>query len=428
MTLLAPLQPIVDDVLGIESFTSYLRRLASIYNAKLSLMIRYLCESSEVSQLVDAPPFRAVTHAPRMLSAYGDIVRSLVERTEAATGVQRLGSTTLLHLEPALSRNGMGALSPSRRFCPDCVLSMQANISNTIAEPLLWSLSPITCCPIHCRMLAVAASEWNRSLEDGQPGMPLFSRWDSYESWRIAEAMKLLTYSDDHPKQLAQVNAPLQFLRAFMRYRHLQLSDLVELTECPYGNLQRQLEGALRMSLKTIFAFAQKLALSPVDILFDPEAAAVPMSLFDEGTHAREVAAHVPRTSRPRRPRTVLAEMQLRLKALLDSTTPLPPFKSVCLSAGVSTGYVRHRLPTASAAYRKRRIRECAHRRACRRKEAEAHAWQFVATKGIPPNLRQTGRNLRDETGLSKSLIERALRSAVKRSRMTPRVTRRIRG
>lgn len=426
MTLLAPLQPIVDDTLGVESFTSYLRRLASVYEVRLSLMIRYLCESSEVSKLVGAPPFRAVTHVPRTLSAYGDIVRSLVERAEAATGIQRLRSTTLLHLEPALGRNGMGALSPARRFCPDCVSAMQANISNTVAEPLLWNLSPICCCPIHRRSLVVAGSEWQRPLEDRQPGIPSFSRWDPYESWRIAEAMKLLTYSIDRPKQLAQTNAPLQFLRAFMKHRHLHLCDLAQLTGCPHGNLQRQLEGTLRMSLKTVFALAQRLALSPVDILFDPEITATPASLFDESIHAREVATHVPRTSHPRRPKTVLAEMQHRLKTLLDSTAPLPPFKSVCLSAGVSTGYVWHRLPAASAAYRKRRKRECAHRRTCRKKEAEAHARQLIAAEGIPSNLRRMEGALRVKTGLSKNLLERALKSAVERSR-TSNFTRRTR-
>jgi len=427
MTLLAPLQPIFEDSLGIESFTSYLRRLASIHAVRLSLLIRYLCESTEVSQLVGAPPFRAVTHVPRMLSSYGDIVRSLVERAEAATGIQKLRSTTLLHLEPALGRNGMGALSAARRFCPDCVLAMQANTSDTIAEPLLWSLGPISCCPIHHRSLAVAESEWHRRLEDSQPEMPSFSRWDAYEPWRIAEALKLLAFGSEHPELSAQKNAPVQFLRAFMRHRQFQLCDLVQLTGCPHGNLQRQLEGTLRMSLKTIFAFAQQLALSPVDILFDSEATAAPTSLFDESVHAREVAAHIPRASHPRRPKTMLAQMQHRLKTLLDSSLPLPSFKSVCHAAGVSTGYVRHKLPTASATYQKRRIRECAHRRTCRKKEAEARARQIIATEGIPSNLRKTERALRDETGLSKNLLEHALKSAAERSRMTPNFTRRTR-
>lgn len=427
MTLLAPLQPIFDDALGIESFTSYLRRLASIYKVRLSLMIRYLCESSEVSQLVDAPPFRAVTHAPRTLSGYGSTVRLLVERVEAATGVQRLRPTTLLHLEPALSRNGMGAISSARRFCPDCVLVAQANTANTIIEPLLWHLGPISFCPIHRRSLVIAKSEWHEQLEDSQPDMPSLSRWDAYEPWRIAETLKLLTYIYEHSEESMPENAPLKFLRAFMTHRDLQLCDLVQLTGCPHGNLQRQLDGTLRMSLKTVFALAQQLALSPVDILFDPEATAVPTSLFDESIHAREVTAHIPRGSHPHRPEAMLARMQHRLKALLDSTTPLPPFKSVCLSAGVSTGYVRHKLPTASAAYRKRRIRECIHRRTCRKKEAEARARRLIATKGIPSNLRQTERALRDKTGLSKNMLEHALRSAVKRSRMTPSFTRRTR-
>jgi hypothetical protein len=234
---------------------------------------------------------------------------------------------------------------------------------------------------------------------------------------RIAESLKILAHSYDHPGELAQTDAIPHFLNACMEHRGLQFRDMMVLTRIDHGNLQMYLDGHKAMTLKTVVALAQQLAVSPVDIFFSPHLAATSTLLFDESAHARDATRHLSKNSHPHRSKAILSRLRHQLKELLSSTAPLPSFKQLCLKEGVSTGYVRYRFPTESAAYMRRRSREGLHAYKCRRREALTCARQFVARHGVPRSLRKAEQTLRAETGLSKALLERALQRVACESR-----------
>lgn len=418
MRPLISLQPIRHPELGVESFASFLRRLADVYDVSLHQLLRYLCESREVSELVGEGPFRLSAGAPDVLNGYADLGRKFIRRVEAATGVQRVGATTLQRIGPALAKNSVLAMAKERRYCPLCLIEMK-NTDGVIWEPLHWSLSTLACCVVHDVALQFSESKWlDLKFPDEIEWSSHFSlrNEESYTKWLCEESLKLLRFCVVDPEDFVREDAIRLFLNTYMRSNHLELADFCQITGLPYGNLKRQTAGTLGFTLKTIFNIAQRLALSPVDIFADPIGIARQNVLFSVADHAHEVEASTVPVSHPHHSTQVRDELLFVIQALLASSQPLPPLAHVCHARGLSTGFARYRLPIEVKEFLKRRRRERSEGRLIRRSEATQVANEALRDSEGVGNLKRTEEKLRKQTGLPKHLLLPALRTAAEKS------------
>lgn len=394
--------------LGIESLSSYLRRLAGVYSVSAHQMLRFLCESKEVSDLVHEAPFRADHISQKTLGGYAPSVRRFAVRLDAAIGKSFAAKMTLLRIGPALTANCMGVISFKRRHCLECVREMKLSEDLPLGEPLIWTLATISTCPVHGTRLEIADGvAWHGP--DAYPS----DRPSKYECWQVSESMKLLEFCSAEPLNQVITNAPQVFLSAFIRQRHLALADFVQLTGLPYGNLKRQIDGRLRVSLKTLFAMAQRLALSPLDILADPLGAARSETLFSIADHAREVTESAKAGKHPHHAKQVYEQLKVDMTELLASDKALPALRTVCHSRGVSTGFARYRMSDIANKYQARRCRESIAERTRLRKDASRAAEQALRGMNGAVSLKRTEQMLRKKTGLAKHILSPALRRAL---------------
>lgn len=416
MKPLVSMVPIRYPELGIESFSSLLMRLASLYGASLHQILRYLCESKEVSDLVGEAPFRSAVDSPRTLNGYAVGTQSLTRRVEAAMGVRGIGATTLKRIGPALTTNVSGATAPKRRYCPLCVEEMKCSETAIVWEPLVWTLPMLTCCPVHDEPLYFASNERGEldTLKDHLSPYPLRERRDRHEDWCYAESLRLMAFCAEDPEDFVINDAPKAFLNTYMQSRNMGLADFCQITGLPYGNFKRHATGEMKFTLRTVFGVAQRLALSPTSLLAEPVETALSEGLFSLAEHAINVATSATPCRRPMHDKQVYSELLGDMQRLLASKQPLPSLRSICHARGVSTGYARHALSTQVAEFIARRLQEASDRRMRLKLEAKA---AVAAARGesetSATGLKRTERVLREKTGLPKHLLMSALHKAV---------------
>jgi len=322
---------------------------------------------------------------------------------------------TLKRIGPALAANGVGAVASNRRYCPQCVNEMKCHEGGIIWEPLVWSLSSLTCCPIHNEPLHFACSERGELVERQSelPDCLRHDRRDNCEDWQRAESLKLAAFCAEDPDDQVTKDAPKVFLNTYMQYRSMALADFCQITGLPYGNLKRQTEGKIGFTLRTVFKIAQRLALSPTDVLAEPVETARKDSLFSVANHGDDAATSALPDMRRNHAKQVYGELLKDIQNLLASDPLLPSLRSVCHARGVSTGYARYRMPKDVAEFMARHQREAMAQHMKRWKEATDAAKAALAEAGsCRPSLKRTERLLREKTGLPKHLLSPALREA----------------
>lgn len=417
MKPLPNMNPMMHPELGIESMTSYLRRLGSIYSVSLHQILRYLAESKEVSDLVATPAFRMSVRAPTTLNGYGSTARHLAQRVAAATGNNRIAATTLQRISPSLTPRSTDSIATKRRYCQKCVMQMEKSSDQPIWEPLVWSVATIARCPSHGTPLRYAVNQW-KDLEREERWIaprPQIKGLAWQDEWHIIETVKLVRFCSSHPEQLTTDHAPTKFISGIMNQRGMTSSELAARTGFSKANLDRKILNAQQTTLGALFIIAERFAVSPVDILEDPYGAVRQASLFDplDGDH---VGVYRSVRGRKIRGRNVFDNIQAHLRKILASRDPVPSFASVCRSWGVSTGFVRYGLPEETCRYTARRSIEQARRRLDRRERAYRLA-RDALTDGqgdAAPSmgLKRVVRQLRESSGMPKHLLARALRDA----------------
>lgn len=398
-------------ILGVESFPSYLRRLASLYFVSLHQMLRYLSESEEVSVLVKEKPFRLGLTTPVPLTGYVESVHKLARRVAVATGVGDIAATTLIRIGPSLTSNSSGAIAPKRRFCQICAVEMMGVDSGVLWEPMIWSMATIARCPVHGQPLTEADHQWRNlnpavhdhvAIRSGKLPMP------DIEQWRYVETIRLFDYCSVEPENFTSNDSPSTFIREFLMRHGMSLADFSKHVGIGWGSIERKMHGEQGTSLKVVFNLAQKLAVSPVDILSNPVETVRQMPLFDLPCDVgKGLEAH--RNIHPAQTGDLLV---MDLRQLLASDKELPPLELVCRARGVSSGFARHNMPNEVSSFMKRRWSENGRRAANRRHQAYVVAREALNDPIDPDasvSIKRTEKALRMKSGLPKHLLLRAL-------------------
>lgn len=301
---------------------------------------------------------------------------------------------------------------PRRRYCILCLRGAKPHQEGLAWEPLAWALPTLTCCPMHGMPLHFASNEWKGLAEIDEPNQDRFiqqERRSNLEPWLRAESLKLMAFCAAEPNHLVSDGAAQLFLNTYIQHRHMALADFCQLTGLPYGNIGRQMAGTTGITLKMVFVIAQRLALSPIEILAEPVEAAKNDSLFCIADHGEIAALH---GTHPHKDRRVHKALLGEIRVMLASKRSLPSFRSVCHKRGVSTGFARHRMPLEAAEFNARRRRELMAERCKRRRQAISVAKQALRIEPSRSSLKRTEQRLRKKTGLSKRLLSAALRGA----------------
>ena len=132
----------------IEGLTSNLVRLASKHGVLVSKLIQ-----SELAQLASIPlvtesygrKYFCFSYA-YSLNGWGDTTNALIAALELGTKLSGFRDMTMFSFQHAISARNL--FSEVRRWCPICFSEWQ-KASQTIYEPLLWSIKVVTACTVH---------------------------------------------------------------------------------------------------------------------------------------------------------------------------------------------------------------------------------------------------------------------------------------
>lgn len=144
-SVLLPSQLMGKDTSEIESFPSFVHRLAYEHGVTVGVLINFV-----LMQWKRANPheeFAPVKHCkPQEMVRPDRVTTLLVKAFELATG-QQLSNSTLRFMHEALGSSS-GEIVKGFRWCPECIHEM-VSLDVPAYFKLIWHLKSITVCPIH---------------------------------------------------------------------------------------------------------------------------------------------------------------------------------------------------------------------------------------------------------------------------------------
>ena len=151
------LEPIGIGTPWTESLTSYVSRLADAHSVRVRELVVYeLLPFLGRSHLADARNANLLTafwrRESRALNGTRTLAANLVRGLEVLTGRCDLRFLTLLTWTAVLPRAELQ--KPTRAWCPTCFAEWRQS-GRVAYDPLLWTLAPVTFCPIHRQRLHV---------------------------------------------------------------------------------------------------------------------------------------------------------------------------------------------------------------------------------------------------------------------------------
>jgi len=150
------LKPIGVGTPEVESLTGYIVRLAEAHCVTVSALLKHeLFPRVRSNGVTDGGPClwlpRGIGHRlARMINGVGTTAENWVGAAQALTGRCDLRCLALLNWRHVLPNREL--FYPLDRWCPAC-LEDRLSAGQTIYDPLLWKLKPVTSCLLHRRKL-----------------------------------------------------------------------------------------------------------------------------------------------------------------------------------------------------------------------------------------------------------------------------------
>jgi len=150
---LYPLEPIGVGTPWVESLTGYITRLAEAHCVSTGVLFRK--EIDALTGKGNIFTFRIEGNAgysTHTINGRGGPARDFVRALESLTHRPGLRYLTLLPWEDVLPHQG-GFQRRARAWCVQCLHGWKAD-AKPVYEPLLWTLKPVTLCPLHQQPLS----------------------------------------------------------------------------------------------------------------------------------------------------------------------------------------------------------------------------------------------------------------------------------
>ena len=379
---LTSLSPIGETPLGLESFTSYVRRLARVEYVSPSIMLRELVLEPRRRRLGHRHLLVEPTRVTESLNGASQTTRVLVSGVAVLTRVPRVATTTLLDCDTAIAFDT--AFRRWRAWCPRCLRVR----SDDAYDRLYWSLTLVTTCAAHGVRII------DRCAACGRPHRPIHARADP-ETCPHCGAL-LANANDVRSKDLRTSTLLLELLGGCVANRLERTGVAASIRRAVDG------EGGLtRASRRTGLARSELSLLRRG--LVRPQLGSVMRLLvaFDMDTNdLMQPAAHTSAPTRrtPGRPpqAALMPALEAQLRGALACAEP-PSLRSFAREIGLDPSTIARHEPTLAQALVVRRERFISLRRRAREVRERAlvlTAFDGLRRLGMSASKRQIGQRL----------------------------------
>ncbi len=422
MGWLFPIEPYSLATSEIESFTSFVIRLASKHVVSPGVLIRLCAERTG-----HLPPDAQAGCTP---TKPGELVRPnetnqrLVEIISACTGrsASELTTLTFLPLIKAVDRSP-SAYAQDIRWCPEC-LAQQFSTNAECYLKLGWHLSGSTHCAVHrlplqdrCAICQSGQNTWKArgdlycctncgaALSIPTDGAHPINSWQ-FDSPDLVELVDLLSKLNGAslPRQAPRECLERLFNQAWLNEDEQHFWRMIPRDEC-----LAYLYCNKRISLTTARRLAYRLGLRLVDLLGGDITRT--NRQLSQGWNSNLPAKLQPNPRvRIQNPEQVRASLE---SALAESEEKSPSLRSLAEAVGVSTGGLWYRFPEHCAqivgAYKQRLDDEITHKRQLALDEIRTIRREVLNGTRQPEGKKAILREVMRRTGLAKHLVRHAI-------------------
>lgn len=424
-TILLPISLLGNCTPEIESFPSYLHRVAYDHGVYVGVLIRYLYRHERVmgSDDLDREEPKYL-HPNELVHPYGT-TNMLVSLFERATD-QSLAASTLQFLNGPIGRSS-GEIVQGFRWCPECFREMIA-LGHQPYFKLIWHMSAVKACPIHRTPLASECQNCGCSQKTYIRKYPIEYCQECGES--LAKRHKKLLHSELSKSWIDIGFDVIQFFRdmASNNYQPLPMNGLQKSLDKIfnfywskgreddfYNLLSRDelllaIDGEHRLSFLSVRRIAQRVGI-PIHMLLSGEAEFSTQML--ELKRIRRLPDGLLEVNKKTKKDHVAILSKIR-RYLRGRQTP-PSVPLVAAAAEVSIGYLEYRHPTLVAELVAKHQAYEQQQKLKRVYYAQSAALRFFLDEkysAIPKSRKQAYKTIREETGLPKFVLRRAVERA----------------
>ena len=411
----------------VESLPSFLHRCAVAHGNDVGPFMKTVDRLLPNSHLCIADTFKAKHTKPHDLVRPGKLADSIVIALSQATG-QKLDSSVLWVLGNTLSRS-VNEVVKGFRWCPECLAESQSLGLESYFK-LIWHMSAVKACHIHrtplvqeCQFCGCDQTSYRKKNDIGFcqncdqslanrkikiTGSALSGSWEDVGN-DVVQLFRELSEVD--PRGLSE-DGPYKSINDLMDYYwKVEREDIFyaalnrdELISLAYRHKKISLLTARRVAFKLgipLYAFLAGEASQISGILDYGVLCTLPDGYLD-------VEHKVPKNH---------AAVVQKIKSILKAQkTPLSA-RCVCEKAGVSTGYLAYRYPVLYKGIvdRRKKYEEEQHLKKIYKAQAFALDYFFSERySGAPKSRKQAYIQLREETGLPKWVLKKAIQNAYK--------------
>lgn len=406
----------------VESLPSYLHRMALEHGLFVGEFIRYLY--SYAPELGGCDYVKPPSYLKPEAFISGNSTNSLICRyLEVATGSQIADSPYLVLGRVLVS--SAGEIHPGFRWCPECFREMEVAETPRYFK-LIWHMSAVSACPLHrtplvdrCIQCGCDQTTYRKQSSLGvcqDCETPLSRRevsaTDIVGSWMDIGNDLIELFRDfyeqgqkDLPKDgLEQsVNQLLDYY--WTREREDEFYELLDRDE-----LLAVVHGQKHLSLKSVRRLAYRLGISIYELLSGNAHQTSAVTESESFCHLPPSFAEESHKVQ-RNHRDILEGV---LGYLREVTDP-PSVREVADSFSVSIGYLQYRHPSLVARIVREHQDYVEREKLSKRVRAQSMALSYFIDERYekcPQSRRQAYRKLREETGLPKFMLRRAIQTA----------------
>lgn len=424
-TILLPVTLLGCGTQEIESFPSYLYRIAYDHGVYVGVLIRYLYRGEKNMGSNDLSLEEPKYLTPNELVHPYGTTNMLVSLFERATE-QPLTMSTLQFLNGPIGRSS-GEIFQGFRWCPECFREMVA-LDHQPYFKLIWHMSAVKACPIHRTPLVSECQNCGCSQKTYIRKFPLEYCQECGIS--LAKRQKKLLHSEICKSWIDIGFDVIQFFRdmADNNYQQFPMDGLQKSLDkifSFYWNSGREddfynllsrdelllaIDGEHRLSYLSVRRIAQRVGI-PIYLLLSGNAEfSVQMLELKRTIKLSDGLLEVNKKSK----KDHVAILSKIRRYLRGRKTP-PSIPQVATAAEVSIGYLEYRHPTLVAELVARHQAYEQQKKLKNVYYAQSAALRFFLDERysvIPKSRRQAYKTIREETGLPKFLLRRAVQSA----------------
>ncbi|WP_396587724.1 TniQ family protein [Bermanella sp. R86510] len=409
----------------VESLPSFLHRCAVAHGNDVGPFMQTVDRLLPNSHLCIADTFRAKHTKPHDLVRPGKLSECIVVALSQATGHQ-LDSSVLWVLGNMLSRSANEVVK-GFRWCPECLAESQSLGLDSYFK-LIWHMSAVKACHIHrtplvqkCQFCGCDQTSYRKKNDIGFcqncdeslakrkikiSDSALASSWEDIGN-DVVQLFRDLSKVD--PRGLSE-DGPYKSINDLMDYYWK-----VEREDIFYAALNRDELISLayrhkKVSLLTARRIAFKLGI-PLYAFLAGEASQI-SGVLDYGVLCSLPDGYL--DVRHKAPKNHAAIIRKIRRIIKEQKAPLPVSR-ICEEAGVSTGYLAYRYPVLykEVVQRRKEFEQEQHLKTIYKAQAFALDYFFNERYSEAPKSRkQAYRKLREETGLPKWILKKAIQNA----------------